>query len=582
MAEQVPEAAVAAGTGADAVAVEGSGGPAEPGKAAPVLSRRARRGPRPNPVPDVLARMNVLAQALEAGGERLEPAAVARATSALERAGQRMQFGADLTVVALVGATGSGKSSMFNALAEMEIAEVTPRRPTTSRPTACVWGGSDATSLLDWLGVSARDRTRRESVLDADSQARLHGLVLLDLPDHDSAFVHHRLEMDRLIELVDLLVWVVDPQKYADEALHSGYLRPFSGRSDVMLVVLNQIDRLGPEEAATCERDLRRLLDADGLKSVRLLTTSATRGDGVPALRAVLESTARQRETALGRTFADLAAAAGQLAAWLAETEPDLQELGAADRLVRDLADAAGVPVVLDTVDADQRRRAGALLDWPYLRWWQRLRPDPLEQTELGVAGARLRDLVGAALPAPTPSQQAQVDLATRTLADAVCRTLPPRWASAVRAASGWHRGGSGLSAALDQAIREVDLTWVRPRWWTVAWLVQVLLAGCAGVGFGWLAVIGVLDWLSGVPGRTPFLGPVPLPTALLLAGLLGGALAWPAHRLMESGIRRRRAELAARLEAAVEQVAQTWVLDGVAGVLADHREVRDCLAELR
>ena len=55
---------------------------------------------------------------------------------------------------------------------------------------------------------------------------RLDGLVLLDLPDHDSTEVSHHLEMDRLIKYADLLVWVLDPQKYADAAIHDRYIRP--------------------------------------------------------------------------------------------------------------------------------------------------------------------------------------------------------------------------------------------------------------------------------------------------------------------------------------------------------------------
>ena len=65
--------------------------------------------------------------------------------------------------------------------------------------------------------------------------ADLDGLVLLDLPDHDSTEVGHRLQVDRLVQLVDVLVWVVDPQKYADAALHDRYLSPLAEHADVML-----------------------------------------------------------------------------------------------------------------------------------------------------------------------------------------------------------------------------------------------------------------------------------------------------------------------------------------------------------
>ena len=44
--------------------------------------------------------------------------------------------------------------------------------------------------------------------LDGRDESDLHGLVLLDLPDHDSTRVSHRIEVDRLVRLVDLLVQV--------------------------------------------------------------------------------------------------------------------------------------------------------------------------------------------------------------------------------------------------------------------------------------------------------------------------------------------------------------------------------------
>ena len=62
----------------------------------------------------------------------------------------------DHTVVALAGATGSGKSSLFNALVGADVATIGARRPTTSLPTAAIWGDADASELLDWLAVDTR------------------------------------------------------------------------------------------------------------------------------------------------------------------------------------------------------------------------------------------------------------------------------------------------------------------------------------------------------------------------------------------------------------------------------------------
>src|SRR3546814_19330728 len=70
---------------------------------------------------------------------------------------------------------------------------------------------------------------------------RLNGTVLLDLPDHDSTEVSHHLEVDRLVKLADLLVWVLDPQKYADAAIHDRSLKQLTTPQGVMVVVLNHI-----------------------------------------------------------------------------------------------------------------------------------------------------------------------------------------------------------------------------------------------------------------------------------------------------------------------------------------------------
>ena len=176
-------------------------------------------------------------------------------------------------MVALAGATGSGKSSLFNALSRLQLSQVGVRRPTTSAATAVVWGADSAGPLLDWLEVPRRHAATDQPAYAAD------GLVLLDLPDFDSVRVEHRLEVDRLVELVDLLVWVVDPQKYADAALHDRYLRPLAGHGDVTLVVLNQSDLRRPAEVEECLADLRRLLADDGLPGVPVLAASALTGD---------------------------------------------------------------------------------------------------------------------------------------------------------------------------------------------------------------------------------------------------------------------------------------------------------------
>ena len=71
--------------------------------------------------------------------------------------------------------------------------------------------------------------------------------MLLDLPDHDSTEVSHHLEVERLVGLTDLMVWVLDPQKYADAAVHQRFLAPLATHREVMLVVLNHIDEVAAD-----------------------------------------------------------------------------------------------------------------------------------------------------------------------------------------------------------------------------------------------------------------------------------------------------------------------------------------------
>src|SRR6266487_1825039 len=124
-----------------------------------------------------------------------------------------------------------------------DLSRVGVTRPMTSAPHACVWRMDGAGPLLDWLGVPRRYRYGRASALDGGEES-LAGLVLLDLPDHDSVVAGSTAQVDRLVALADLMIWVLDPQKYADAAVHRRYFTPLAGHSAVTTVVLNQADRL--------------------------------------------------------------------------------------------------------------------------------------------------------------------------------------------------------------------------------------------------------------------------------------------------------------------------------------------------
>ena len=503
-------------------------------------------------------RLAALAEAAELAGGRLGDEAVAQAAEVVERAGRRLGLGVDLTVVALAGPTGAGKSSLFNAIVGAEVARASPRRPTTSAAAAAVWG-EGGEPLLDWLEVARRHRV---------PAGTSEGLVLLDLPDFDSIEAAHREEFERLLGLVDLVVWTVDPEKYADAALHDRYLRPLADRRATMLVALNQADRLDGRAVEACRRDLSRLLGESGLDGVAVLAVSARDGTGLDELRSAIGRRVQQRTAAVQRLAADVTTAARALAAGCGEGAAGKVRGADRDRLVAALAAAAGVPSVVRAVDRAHRRRGALATGWPPLRWVRRFRPDPLRRLRLPDRGTS--DAAEAtSLPAATPLQRAQVAGASRALAASAAGDLPQPWPGLLRDAALARE--EHVVERLDRAVAAADLRVTRPRWWGAAGALQTLLALVALAGGLWLLALIALGYLQlddALP--MPKLAGIPLPTLLLAGGLLAGALLALLTRLVNGLGARRRARRAGRaLGARVEEVAAELVVGPVDDELA-------------
>jgi GTP-binding protein EngB required for normal cell division len=506
-------------------------------------------------------RLAALREAVEVADGRLEVPEVGRARAVLAKAGAREALG-DATVVALAGATGSGKSTLFNALSGSEVSTPGVRRPTTGVAHATVWGRPDdgADRLLDWLEVPRRHRREPEPALD--------GLVLLDLPDHDSVRLEHRLEVDRLVGLVDVLVWVLDPQKYADAAVHERYLAPLAGHAGVLMVVLNQVDRLDEAAARACLADLRALLDREGLAATPLVAVSARTGAGLAELRGELARRVGARRAATERLVADVRAGAAALAVHCPEEAaggPRRWGRSAAgapatgeplDELTDALADAAGVPTVTAAVERSVRRAGTGRTGWPLLRWTRKLRADPLDRLHLGDERAR------TSLPAAGAVERARMATAVRAARDVAGEGLAPAWRDELRRTA--EVSEDRLADALDRAVAGTDLGPDRvPLWQRAAAGLQWLLLATALAGALWLLALVVLGFFQldeVVP--LPRVEGLPLPTLLVVGGLLAGALVAVVCRPLVALRARRRARTAdRRLRAAVRAVAEDELL---------------------
>ena len=508
--------------------------------------------------------LRALDEAVELCDGRVDPAALAEARRVVDQADRRLAMSGSATVVALAGATGSGKSSTFNALSGTSLATVGVRRPTTAHAMATSWGEESAEDLLDWLQIPRRHAL----VTDPDMDAALDGLVLLDLPDHDSTELDHRLEVDRLVQLVDMLIWVVDPQKYADAAIHDRYLKPLAKHADVMMIILNQVDMLNTPQREQCLSDLRRLLDSEGLAKVPVLAVSAMTGEGIEALRETLAKQVAEKQAAARRLAADVSVAAAKLSAASGTAKVTPLERSSIDQLTRQVAIAAGVPVVTEAVGHAWRLRGGLATGWPVLAWVAKFKPDPLRRLHLdrlGVGRQRKEidpSQVGrTSLPATSGVQQARVDTAVRALADRAAEGLTRGWAEEIKRAA--RSAEEELADRVDRAIAMTDLDLAQHRrWWQLIRVVQWLLVATVLVGLGWLTAAFVLAYLQLPPLPEVTWWGLPAPTVLAVGGALAGLLLAGLARIgVEVGARRRTAKARQSLHAAIGRVTGELVI---------------------
>ncbi|GAA2420654.1 GTPase [Streptomyces glaucus] len=509
------------------------------------------------------SRLDALRELVGLSRARLDNRTLAEAGRVLDEAAARRRHSGQHTVVAIAGATGSGKSQLFNMLAGVPISETGVRRPTTTAPIACSWSDG-AASLIERLGIPPR--LRRRPLQNGDADPQLRGLVLVDLLDHDSAAVHHREQVDRILRLVDAVIWVVDPEKYADAVLHERYLRPMAGHAEVMFVVLNQIDRLPGEAAEQVLDDLRRLLDEDGIAlgeygepGATVLALSALTGDGVGELREALGQFVAQRTAPARRISADVDAAAWRLRpVYVTGRRTGLSEQAREEFAAR-LADAVGATAAGEAAERAWLRNANRACGTPWLRLWHWYQDRGEPPTGRLPARARADE--------ETTARQ-RVEQAVRTVADRASAGLPAPWAQAVREAAA--RGAQGLPEALDElAARHGPPPGrpPRPGWWPVAVLTQASMTVLQFVGGLWLLgqIVGVMS---------PNLG---VPVLLMVIGIVGGPLVeWSCRMAARGPARRYGLEAERRLREAAAGCGRARVLDPVAAELLRYREVRE------
>lgn len=222
----------------------------------------------------------------------------------LDELGRRLRvrrgFVGDALAVAVAGGTGSGKSSLVNAIVGSHVVRAGVVRPTTQSATGVVPGGLTGTvgDLLSAIGVDERVE------VEAGGPT-----VLIDMPDYDSIEEAHRHIVEDVLPRVDAVLWVTDPEKYADPITYEAFLGPLREYQSQFLFALNKADRV-PGESSRLVEDMEGKLAAVGYDRPHVLATAAVGpGDSlgdVSELTELLRSKLDVRNTALRKLALDV------------------------------------------------------------------------------------------------------------------------------------------------------------------------------------------------------------------------------------------------------------------------------------
>ena len=523
-------------------------------------------------------RTDPLSRCLEAALEAADAADILGLDSEQLRAAaaagvRRVGFPGDAYVLALVGGTGVGKSSLLNALAGGVVSPASPRRPTTAEPIAWIpdTEREALAPLLEWLDV----RETREH-----EPTGLGAVAILDLPDMDSVAIEHRARVEALLPLVDAVAWVTDPEKYADAVLHDDFLRSWLRRLGRQVVLVNKTDRLSPGDARRIQRDLEADLASGVIRGseVEVMPTSATAPGGIDDLRAWIAAGSEAKRVIRTRIAASLAAGARDLA-WqagdgrAAAGKPFLSEASraAATRAATDavlrVVDLAGLQrqAVAATQAGARARGAGPLGRVTSFVYRSSGRETAVADPNRFLLRWRERGGLGPAVEAIRAAISDPILNAPAALRPALAATLDP---SDVRV---------GLERAVDRSVGGVgSLQAPTSRWWPVLGFLQTVATVALVLSAAWVVLWIIVRPVTGSVDL-PIVGPVPSPFVALVASLLAGYLL---ARLLGAHARWVGSRWAARVRDRVADAVEQEVRGRAFGRLDELESARGRLAD--
>jgi energy-coupling factor transporter ATP-binding protein EcfA2 len=157
--------------------------------------------------------------------------------------------------IALIGGTGAGKSSLFNALTK--IPEASPvshaERSFTRRLYVAATAAESSQVLLP------------EHIKPVYVNTNVSGLALIDTPDLDSAILTNRQQARAAVELADIVVYVALPDKRSSFTI-TQELKKWASRKH-WFFILNQVDTCDPTELGQIQDDFKNRIAELGFTS---------------------------------------------------------------------------------------------------------------------------------------------------------------------------------------------------------------------------------------------------------------------------------------------------------------------------
>lgn len=162
---------------------------------------------------------------------------------------------ASVPVVAVIGPTQTGKSTVVNVLAGGQYVETSPLAAFTRQASALAVNVGTAECFL------SREREIEPIIVKSDCPA----CVIWDTPDFDSnASAAYRQEVGRVCALADLIVVVVSKEKYADRSVWE-VLETIAPLGTPVVICLNKCE--GRSETEVLVPIIRRRLEQESVTS---------------------------------------------------------------------------------------------------------------------------------------------------------------------------------------------------------------------------------------------------------------------------------------------------------------------------